>query len=466
MTVPLLTPKFVRYFDHPTSNANSFFGLWQRATYEFWGFCVNGGDNLRHPGGFPTGSTSDIHMSGVINMPAGWESGSNVLIHSGSDGSTVYGTSYVTGSNFTTGHVGMFITLWKSGSSSTDDSIYKITKTYFAPNATTGSVIGVDVLSGGTPVGSGSRRLGFTDRTNVNYRIIDYAPVGAMTYTVHNFIIIVMTGAPYVNEGQRNSQVRFRNATFRDDNFPRGFAMLMSPSGSWNGSQFTEGLTGGTSETVGGGATNIGEFGPHSGNSFDWEDGTTVGTITMIGAGDFLFARSGRGGIDAGFHVEIPQRLYPRDRDPNPIAGMNGRDLMTTAFLTSAGSSYGYGFYMISFNNKPNIHYSFAKHNFGQSWNTNAATSFAGLGNGIYNHVYFNVFTNKYFFSDVVLGTAATAQNSFARARLRRVRFMPVMLPTMHILGDNGEWFHAGGGVLLPWDNSLQPRTIFHAGSF
>lgn len=464
--IPPLARKFVRYLDYPSVPAAAYWGMHLRVLYEFWGFCVNGTDDLRHPGGFPTGSSPTTHFSGAINMPTNWESGSTVLMLSGTSGSTTFGSSYFTGSNFTTGMVGKFISLWRSGSSSTDDSIYQIAATAFAPNATTGSIVKVDILMGGTPVGSGNLKLGFTERTDVNYRVIDLVPVAAMSYNIYNFIILVMAGASYVNPGQRNAQVRFRLSNFNGDLLNRGLAILMSPSGSWNGTQFTEGLTGGNSQ-INNVASNIGEFGPNSGSSSDWlgGGGTGVGTINLWGAQDFVIATTwgAFGNGSCGYHVEIPQRLYPQNKDPNPIAGMGfGSSGHTAGFLD--GYSYGFGFYLMTADNKPNKHWVSIHHNFGKSYNTSATSALPNLGSGVYNQVFYNVFTNKFFISDAILGTNATGQHAFARCRLRRVKFIPPIVPAMQRLGDDGEWIHTQTGILLPWDNSLQPRTIFHSG--
>lgn len=468
-----LAVKFLRYFDVPSFSDNgSMFGIWLRILYEFWGFCVNGTNDLKHPGGFPTGSTSSTHLTGVINMPAGWESGSNILIYSNSDGSTVNGLPYFTGSSFFSSHVGKWLTTWKSGSTSTDDGIYLITGLIGPPGTTTSSIITLDINMGGTPF-SGNLKPSFTDRTSVNYRVIDYAPIN-QSHTTQNFIVLQMNGAPYVNAGQANSQVKLRFATFRGDTFPRGVCILLCGSGSWgvSGSSvgFNENITGGNS--VGGGnngpsvASNIGEFGPNSGNSFDWHNGGG-GTqcLNIVAAQDFvtLFSKGGFASSGCGFHVEVPQRLYPFAYDPNPMCGMGIGYDMYMGFTDGYG--YGFGFYMVTSDTKPYKHWLAVHHQAGDFYNVSAANYMGAYGNGIYNQMFFNPITNKFFFSDAVLGSATTAgQHYLARARLRRTRFIGPIIPQMQRLGDRGEWLHVRSGVCWPWDNALMPATIFHQG--
>jgi len=467
---PLVT-KFVRYFDAPTMNQNgAMFGIWLRLIYEFWGFCVNGLDDLKHPGGFPTGSASNIHMSGVINMPTNWESGSSVLLYSNSDGITNEGMPYFTGSNFLASHVGKWLTVWKSGSSCTDDSIYLITKLYGPPGTTTSSVIGVDNNMGCTPF-TGTLKPSFTARTNVNYRVIDYNQAN-VSYSVNNFIVIQLNGAPYVNPGQRNSQVRLRLATFRGDNTPRGIAIWMSPSGSWSGNTFNDGTSGGNNQTFQPNG-NSGEFGPNSGNSFDWANGGNgTQTINLLGAQDWLlcFSRGDQASYSAHFHVEIPQRIYPFAYDPNPIVAMGSTGIYTTF---SDGYGYGYGHYAYGADLKPYKHPLSIRCQSGETYNSNAypgisfvcSNCLQSMGNGFHNHMWFNPFTNKFFFSDGVLHLAEAANRSaILRYRLRRTRFIAPIIPSMQRLGDRGEWLHTFNGVLWQWDNAILPSTIFHRG--
>lgn len=471
-----LAVKILRYFDAPSFTDNgSMFGLWLRVVYEFWGFCVNGTDDLKHPGGFATGSTTNSHLTGVINMPNGWESGSNILLYSNSDGSTVNGMPYFTGSNFLLSHVGKWLTVWKSGSTSSDDSIYLITKLYGPPGTATSSVIGVDNNMGGTPF-SGNLKPAFTGRSNVNYRVIDYAPIN-QTHTDSHYICLSMYGAPYVNQGQANSQVRIRLASLRtqfvsSDFTPRGVAIKLIPSGNYVGSSSSgDGITGGNAFVgrVGlvGVATNIGEFGPNSGNSFDWHNGGG-GTqcMNIFAAGDFMtfYSKGGFASSGCGWHIEIPQRLYPFAFDPNPMTGCDLAYNFSEGFFAS---NYGYsrGFYTITGDLQPHEGWTAIHHQAGDFYNTTAASSLGGYTNGTYNNMFFNVYTNKFFFSDALIGTAAVVgQHFLAHNRLRRVKFTAPIIPNMQRLGDNGEWLHVQNGILWPWDNALMPSTIFHQG--
>lgn len=484
MTVPQpLTVKYLRYFEAPSmSSSGAMFGLWLRLLYEFWGFCVNGTDDLKHPGGFPTGSASDIHMTGAINMPTNWESGSTVLIYSNSDGITLEGMPWFTGSNFTADMVGKWLTVWKSGSSSGDDSIYKITQ-LFPTGALTSSVIGVDLNMGGTPF-TGSLKPAFTARADVNYRVIDYSSSDVNTsYFDHHYIVMQMNGAPFVNPGQVNAGVRLRLGSLRTQFFTsdfsvRGVAIKMIPSGNYIGTGSADGITGGNSYQgrVGlvGALTNIGEFGPNSGNASDWNNGG-AGTqcINIIGAQDFftLFSKGAFASSGCGFHVEIPQRLYPYDKDPNPMIAMGiGYDMYTTF---TDGYGYGHGWHMIVGNGTPLRGWAAIKHQTGDTYNNNAYAGIPfvcgqclqSLGNGLYNNIWFNPFTNKFFLSDAVWGTDASgSEHTLARCRIRRVRFIAPIIQTMQRLGDQGEWLHVKNGILWPWDNAVLPASIFKQG--
>lgn len=478
MAIPPLTTKFVRYHDTTSSmSPDNSFGYMLRLLYEFWGFCVNGSNDLVFPGGFPTGSTPTTFISGVINMPAGWGSGSNVLLLSGNDGTTTNGMPWFTGSNFNNSHVGKYITLWRSGSSSTDDSIYQITRTFFPSGSTSGSIIGVDVNQGATPF-SGSLKPAFTSRSNINYRVIDYSPLGSMTFTTNNFIVMCMNGARYVNPGQANSQVRLRLATFKGDTVPRGIAFQFSPSGSFTAGRgfIDSGSVGNVPQTpnIPG---NIGEWGPYSNTSSDWANGV-AGTMTMNLWGDqsyfIMFAKGDFGGTGCGIHCEIPQRLYPASVDPNPIAATSLEDGMNTT-LNVANNNYAFGWAMQQQDSGVRVHYACIKHQAGDAYNTHAypglqgvpacSNCLASMNNGFYNQMWFNPFTNKFNFSDAILGSnAIISQNYLARCRPRKVRFIAPIVPNMQKLGDNGEWIHVTSGVVLPWDNAILPTTIFHRG--
>src|SRR6188474_1477589 len=119
-----LTTKFVKAHITTTTVSNTNAMRWlHKLMYEFWGFCINGDDNLLQPRGFAP-------LSGVL-FPANWQSGTAVLLASGSDGSTQDGMPFFEAPSidWTSGSkVGKHLVTWKSGSTCTDDSIYLITQ--------------------------------------------------------------------------------------------------------------------------------------------------------------------------------------------------------------------------------------------------------------------------------------------------------------------------------------------------
>src|SRR5579864_3680834 len=166
MAAPVLNAKFLRSFFIPAGyGTNGCMGWIHRLVYEFWGFCVNGDNNLSRPG---PGSLANSQLTGsYLNMPVGWESGSLVLA-SGSDGTTSAGLPYfnVTGSQpFAPTMVGKWLTMWQSGSLSTDDSIY-----YISTWLNSSSIM-LDPTYGGTSVGPSGSVPQLTSRSNINYRV-------------------------------------------------------------------------------------------------------------------------------------------------------------------------------------------------------------------------------------------------------------------------------------------------------
>jgi hypothetical protein len=314
---------------------------------------------------------------------------------------------------------------------------------------------------------SGNLKPSFTSRSNINYRVIDYAQIN-QTHTTFNYIVLQMNGAPYVNSGQANSQVRLRLASraHTGDTVPRGVSILMCPSGTYYGTGSNDGSTGGNGVQIST-LTDIGEVGPNSNSGADWHNNPGAGTqcINIIAAQDFfiLYSRGIFASNGCGFHVEIPQRLYPFEYDPNPMA-MCG---FSYGLYLVNNNNAGYGaMYSFTSDIKPNLHFTSGHHQAGDSYNVHTlADRIDRYSNGYYNNMWYNVFTKKFLFTDGVIGTvAAIDQQYMARARLRRVRFIAPIIPDMNRLGDDGEWLHVNGGVLWPWDNAVLPATIFHQG--
>lgn len=429
----MLNTKFVRAHRIPATSFG--FAWFFKLMYEFWGFCVNGGTSLTAHGGFAL-------LSGV-NMPAGFQNGvtSSILLTSGSDGFTADGMPFfnTVGQVFSASYVGKHIVCWKSGSTSTDDSVYEITQWINSAS------IRVNVLQGGTPY-TGSLHPAFVARSSINYRVINFANVVTLPgYTTSSNMVMQFNGAPEVNPQQSLSQAQLRFVQSYGSS-GRNVGITMSPSGSWTSSSFTDPSTEVLATT----------------NTNGWFNGTdNPAYITLIGSQDFLLCHyKGNQTFGSGFHIEIPQRLYPQPLDPNPITVMNfGSVPMTT---TDSTQIYGGGFYAI--NHPDNTTYKTLT--LARSIFSDAGTEWGGVSAGRNNGAVFNSYQNKFLFSDGVLALPSTpGQFSIARFRLRRVRFMAPIVPQFQRIGNNGEWIHMMNGIMWPWDNALLPYNLLLGGN-
>ncbi len=441
-----LTPKFVKahFINTAVASSNTMRYL-HKLIYEFWGFCVNGVDDLRVAGGMPT-------LSGVM-FPTGFQSGSSVLLASGTDGVTVAGMPFFTAPsvNWTSSSLlNKWLVTWKSGSSSTDDSIYPITQIINS------STIRLDMNAGGTAY-TGSLHPSFTDRSAINYRVVDFNAVTALTgYTADADGLVLNFNAAYlVNTGQVAPQCRTRIRT-SVGSFTPGVGLTLSASGSWTAASGAGSFTDGAAENQ------------SSGQWFLGGGGTTTGYITLIGAQDFLLCHyMGNQTAGSGFHIEVPQRLYPQVNDPNPFVSMNfGSEGLTT---TSTTVNYGGG--MKAFNPPDGTTRAFrtlvrsltGDYFNGQVYTTSIPNN---VSNGRFNEMFFNIYRNKFIMFDMMCGLPSIAlQFAALRFKLRRVRYVPPIIPTFQRFGDHGEWIHVSNGILWPWDNSVLPYNLFPAGA-
>lgn len=447
----MLTAKYLRAHFVPATVGNPVFWLF-RLVYEFWGFCVNGSNDLVNPG---VGAFAPV--SGVYAMPATFATAG--LLASGSDGSTQVGQPFFStvSQNISASYVNKWLVMWQSGSTCTDDSIYQITQWF-----NSGS-IRLNVFQGGTPY-TGSLHPSLTSRTNINWRIVDFVPASNLSYTSQQSALICQfSDAGNVNPGQANSQVALIYGNPPKQNGPlavpgdaptngngQGIYYQISPSGSWglnSGSyNFTDGFTLG--------------YGAGGGNTGYWSVGGS-GYISLWGAGDFFIAHSHCTGQSAsGWHIEIPQRLYPQGDDPNPLVIIPFADFPPTQ--TDSGNHYGGGIYA---HNPPNNslfwYYGMGRRFFGNDQNTVGNQS-----NGRLNGAWFNTYQNKFLFTDAVgCNPQVPGQYQLARFRLRRVRFIAPIIPQFERVGNNGEWLHVLNGIMWPWDNTLLPYNLFLGGN-
>jgi hypothetical protein len=425
------TVKFVKAIESNTfSLTPSRAGRWfSKLLYEFWGFVINGGDDLQVAYGF---------ASGGLNFPSGFTTGSHVLA-AGNDGSTSFGastffspTTDFLSLNVTGSLLGKYLVAWQSGSTSTDDGIYKILYV-----ESTNRLI-LDVTNGATPR-RGNKSV-FWDRSRINFRIVDIEATTNLAGWSDGQGMTLQFAASDVNPGQANSQFHWH---FINSQLSLG-AMSISPSGSWTGSDFVD----------------SGSY--VSQQFFNSTDGRLL--VSLAGGKDFLSCHVN--GIDntlqstntpSGFHVEIPKRLYPKENDPNPITFMTWGVNQTP---NQVSGTYNTGFYMVG--QDGNL----------RSWTTlvraplgdHTTASFSAIGQGIWqgitnssinSGINYNPYDNTLLVSDGVLHLNQSGQFSFARCRLRRVRFTS----TQHRNGDRfgDEWVYVVNGILWPWNNTIMP---------
>jgi hypothetical protein len=455
--------------------------------YEFWGFCVHGSNDLRTPSGFAT--LSGTLAPNYINMPANFESGSSVLLASGSDGSTAYGNSIFTAPsvNWTSGSmVGKYLVTWKSGSTSTDDSVYPITQVISS------SSIKVDVTIGGTPMSQSLNELAFSERSDINFRVVDISAASQLPgYTQLTNHMMLQFNASDVNAGQANSQLWLRlgngGLTYSQ------FYLNASPSGSWNGTTFSPYDLGPTvfSETWG-----------SSEDQFlrNYDFVTTAGGIHQISifadkAGIILHRNvPGQEALTPGtpsyFHAEVPKRLYPQDKDPNPVAYMCvGRKGVSTNIgyqPASEQGNYPYGWQVPNFAEVPTTtsrkYNAIIKRITGT--NVGAAVSatsdtivmtdiYSGNGQSMAQllssrdlQAFYNRFNNSFLIQEILLAQTKSSTNfSLGRVKLRLARFLNGQFQIHTKMGNAGQWIVVKEGILWPWDNAQLDRQLFLYGA-
>jgi hypothetical protein len=438
-----------------------------RMVYEFWGFCINGDNGLVAPG---LGSMANSQATGsYLNMPVGWESGSNVLLASGSDGTTSAGLPYfnVTGSNpFPPTVAGKWLTMWQSGSTSTDDSIYLITKW------NSSSSITLDPTYGGTPLGPSGSIPQLTTRSNINYRVIDYFAAGSLAgYTFGQNLVIQFSSAPDVNPGSALCQAKIAGGGVGFTSFSQ-LNITLSASGSWDGTHFV-----GFKEFNVPIYSETSNSGPGSGGwaSPDWfhNSGGGDGFCTLIGGKTFLICQAGGNFMPNGgssFHIEIPLRLYSPTYDPNLICCMNFGNL--GVYLgAQVGYGYSHRYFPSPYDTTVRRWPMMCRCLTGAYWNSTIWGNSAIPGGWVNRYrLLYNQPLNKLMFPDGILclpfvnGQGESAGNfSLGRARCFTMRYTSVEYPQYMRVGDNNDaWIHLGAGVFWPWDNAIvSARPIF-----
>ena len=126
-----------------------------------------------------------------------------------------------------------------------------------------------------------------------------------------------------VNPSQASPQVRLRRVTS-----PLQVGVTLSPSGSWGLYSGSYGFSDPTTELLPGG----------------WFSTETPAYVSLWAAGDFIIAhyKAVNDSRSSGFHVEVPQRLYPQNVDPNPMAWLT----WSNATPSQVAGTYYNGFTM------------------------------------------------------------------------------------------------------------------------
>lgn len=436
--------------------------IFHKILYEFWGFCVNGGTSLTVPGA----------IAG-INMPVGFQSGT--VIASGADGFTSFGSDVFSSpsTDFQTLNsgslIGKYLVTWIPGSpgiDNTDDGVY------FIKSVEDASHIRVDIHSGGT------RRLGnhpwFWDRQKINWRIVDIMGVAGLSgWGDGLYQVLQLNGAPVINPGQANSQVKITHHTQSVGNVGQEGAVgvQVSPGGTWTGSAFTDGAP----EEIVNFFNSAGPLNPSN------------TTYSFIAGADFVIAEcrslvngtQGAFSNGTGFHVEVPWRLYTLAADPNPICWV----MWSNALPSQVAATYYNGFNMVCFDGTTRawttlvrspggsgVRSDFTGNAYGTGqWQQFAVPilprwaniAFDGYGDSLLHN-------DQYISTDGVLSLSTPGNFSAARAKLRRVRFTAATLPKGSRLGDNitdpPGWVIVSNGVMWPWDDSLLPEGPWRFG--
>ena len=184
----------------------------------------------------------------------------------------------------------------------------------------------------------------------------------------------------------------------------------------------------------------------------------------MIAARGFFFlwlsgqiSTSGGSTPSAGMHIEIPERLYPADVDPNLITG---HGWFSTAFNTSSTiNAYGGGWRLqgrMILGGFP-------------GWPTNDHFDEAFTSDRLSSpdprmrHSTYDVFNDSLWYTDAVLYYGGETDHfTLARCRIRSVRFCARIVPNNFLIGTEpgNQWYHALNSIMLPWDGGVLPRPL------
>lgn len=390
-------------------------------------------------------NTTNFPTSGTIYVSTA--SGTQVVKYNGTTASAFLNCTGGSGTMSTNGAV-------SSGSSSTDDSIYRI----LAVPSNTQLILAP--YSGGTPDIS-TLKPNLTSRSNLNYKVIDLIAASQLSVASGNYFVGTMLGPSNINSGQSNSQFQF---LLRGSANAFGqLGMVGSPNASWNGvSAFV---------SAGGASSTITERLTATANSFSGTGSGVIGAVSMWADQDFFIShiRSTNSNTTTGwyFFVTTPLRLYTQTQDPNPMSILVGANALTT-LNSNSPDSLATSFYMVGTDGVVRAHRLMTK-NFQGDVNKAGTGITIGvnwsLGPNLPAFVNFQERSGQIAFGDALMVSDAAGQYYLNRCKLRPVQFTGGSTPLYHLVGANGEYIHVGNGILLPWDGAVLPYNVLMLGA-
>jgi len=334
---------------------------------------------------------------------------------------------------------------------SADDSIYRIV------SVNSNTQIQIVPFSGGVPDIS-TLKNNITSRASLSYRVIDVIAASQLSVASGNYFIGQFNGAPNINTGQATSQFQFLLRGVA--NAFGQFGMVASPNGSWNGSVFS-----GT-----GSNTTMTERTSVTGLSVNGATSNTNGFVTMFADTDFFFAQicnttNSNGGANAKgayFMATTPQRLYSQAQDPNLIAvlvGFNGLN------MSNGSDSFCTSFGMVGFDGVTRSHQLITRNFVGDMANATVGPTYT-VGFDLSTTLGYQARSAQVIMGEGLMASTATAgQFSFARARIRPMRFTFSGMPQYNTVGNSGEFVHLANGLLMPWDGTILPYPVLPSGT-
>src|SRR5678815_2653620 len=224
--------KFIRGMVYPNASSGGRGFAWRmKWTYEFWGFCINAPSSPTIPGGFAAtnGTVLPANFTGGTSLLASGTDGTHVAV----SGDQVSGDCLFTAASapFTASMVGKILVMWIPGSTSSEDSMYIITR------VVSNTQVIINVNTGGFPNPT-TKHPSMNARSGVYYRVVDMETGASSLFNAAgngNFMVLT-TDAGSINPGQASSQIQLSQLG-TDQSATMGVGI--SGTGSFNGASLT-----------------------------------------------------------------------------------------------------------------------------------------------------------------------------------------------------------------------------------